>query len=249
MTLKEKTRPSRRTSTTAVGLGQWLMVGAILVGLALLVIRVADVVGDNQDTAAGSSSIQDALDQTRLNHTEFESGISGRTAPAWTVDDELAAIRNSARTAQVQGSSPAPAWTLENEVAAIRNNVGTAKGPNVNAATGFTLPDIEIPPVPKDESTAEIGGNGEPVTRQSGLGIWQTQPATDQAPSVVQTVDFSAEAVRIRNLAKVHEPAALGPGLAPSVEQTVDFSAEAVQIRNLAKVHDSAALGSGQDTP
>ena len=76
-----------------------------------------------------------------------------------------------------------------------------------------------------------------------GLGIWQTQPTANQPATVEQAEDFSAEAVRLRNMAKVHNPAAYGPDQAPSVEQAEEFSAEAVRIRNLAKVHNPEAYG------
>ena len=76
-----------------------------------------------------------------------------------------------------------------------------------------------------------------------GLGIWQTQPATDQVANVEQTGEFSAEAVRISNLAKVHNPAAYGPGQAPSVGQAEELTAEDIRLRNLAKVHNPEAYG------
>jgi hypothetical protein len=79
----------------------------------------------------------------------------------------------------------------------------------------------------------------------AALGIWQMQRGTE-VPSVERAMDLSAEAVRIRNSAKVHDPAAYGFDQAPGVGRAVDLSAEAVRIRNSAKVHDPAAYGFDQ---
>jgi hypothetical protein len=107
MTLKEKIRPSRPKTRSPYGLGTWLMVAAILVAVALLAIRVVDVVSDNQTAPAVPAA---------------ETSVSD-----WTVDDELAAIRSNGRAAQGLAKTPAPEWMLDDELAAIRNHDGAGR--------------------------------------------------------------------------------------------------------------------------
>ncbi len=79
----------------------------------------------------------------------------------------------------------------------------------------------------------------------AGLGIWQTQSATDPASSVEQTEAFSPEAVRVRNAAGLAEQEAFSPelmrirNLADKYEREA-FSPELVRMRN----SESFVLGS-----
>lgn len=78
-----------------------------------------------------------------------------------------------------------------------------------------------------------------------GLGIWQTQPATNQPATVEQTEAFSPEAVRVRNAAGLAQEEALSPelmrirNLADKYEREA-FSPELVRMRN----SESFVLGS-----
>jgi hypothetical protein len=105
MTLKEKTRPSQRTTPTSTEIGQWLLLAAILVAVALLAIRVMDVVSDNE-----------ALPVVPAAPAAEPSGSE------WTLDDESAAIQSHGRAFQGAAKAPASDWTLKDEFAAIHNH-------------------------------------------------------------------------------------------------------------------------------
>ena len=80
-----------------------------------------------------------------------------------------------------------------------------------------------------------------------GLGIWQTQPAAEQAPSVEQAAEFSPEAVRVRNTAALYVHEAFSPEVV-QIRNTgalfvrEAFSPELIRITNLADAYEGEAF-------
>lgn len=80
-----------------------------------------------------------------------------------------------------------------------------------------------------------------------GLGIWQSQPAAERAPSVEQAAEFSPEAARVRNTAALYVPEAFSPEVVrirnnDALFVREAFSPELTRITNLADAHEGEAF-------